>query len=297
MVAVKTNGTSIMRWLLERGADARQTNDKGETALLFAAKNNRADLARLLLEHKADATQVTVDGDTPLLAATKHDNIELMTLLLEHKVNVNQVKTPEKETPLFAATQNSTEAVQLLLEHKADATYSNGRNSVLNSACSYSTVDAVRSLLEHGADEKEEGLALIACDRSEAMTMILLDAGQDTEQVRCWSSLYSRALVKCMKYVLSKIFINRIGAGTFNLTDLVSERSTYFKSIPMYDDRYGKKYQTEIKQKRSLGSAYGITVKHFLPEYLAPHLISDLAKLVVDFMPEDEKCMVYIKNM
>ncbi|OUM62085.1 hypothetical protein PIROE2DRAFT_44650, partial [Piromyces sp. E2] len=45
---------SIVKYLLEHGADIYNRNNKGETPLLIAIKNNYIDLVKLLIEYGAN---------------------------------------------------------------------------------------------------------------------------------------------------------------------------------------------------------------------------------------------------
>lgn len=72
--------------ILERGADALPADNKGDTALHYAARNGSKAgakaLCEMLLEFGADASAVNDAGQTALDIATKEDNEPLVKLLL-----------------------------------------------------------------------------------------------------------------------------------------------------------------------------------------------------------------------
>ncbi len=123
MYAVLYGDTAAMRLLLEKGADVNARNDAGASALLWAADN--LEKTRLLLEHGADVSAVSEEGRTALLAAAGiHGNSAVIKLLLESGAKTS-VKAPwlvADLSPLLAALlAGDEEAVRLLIQHGADA--------------------------------------------------------------------------------------------------------------------------------------------------------------------------------
>jgi ankyrin repeat protein len=104
----ETDGMSIVRMLLERGADPNMqlffrpanvrgtTNTRGSTPLIRAANNGDLALVNLLLEHGADATVYMADRQTPIHAvlagrAPEGRALEIIRALHEAGTDVNVV--------------------------------------------------------------------------------------------------------------------------------------------------------------------------------------------------------------
>ena len=80
--AIHYNHIEIAKLLLERGADVRAKNNRGETPLHWA-KN--VETAKLLLDRGADVNAKNNMGDTPLHLAK---NVEIAKLLIEKGADV-----------------------------------------------------------------------------------------------------------------------------------------------------------------------------------------------------------------
>jgi hypothetical protein len=75
---------SIVRLLLEHGADINMQDEDGWTPLYVASKNGVLEVLRLLLEHGADVEVRNNDGETPLQEAANGGHNEVVELLREH---------------------------------------------------------------------------------------------------------------------------------------------------------------------------------------------------------------------
>jgi len=104
----KTDGLTIVKVLLERGADPNMqlffkpayvrgtTNTRGSTPLIRAATNGDLAVVKLLLEHGADATVYMADRQTPIHAvlagrASEQQALELIRVLHQAGVDVNVI--------------------------------------------------------------------------------------------------------------------------------------------------------------------------------------------------------------
>ena len=78
------NDGSVLRLLLEHGADVNAQNRVGRTPLHRASLNGALEVARLLLEHDADVEAKSIIGETALQEAADRGHEEVVGLLREH---------------------------------------------------------------------------------------------------------------------------------------------------------------------------------------------------------------------
>ena len=75
---------SVLRLLLEHGADVNVQNRIGWTPLLMASFNGALEVVRLFIEHGADVETKTNEGKTALQVAAEEGHGEVVELLREH---------------------------------------------------------------------------------------------------------------------------------------------------------------------------------------------------------------------
>lgn len=132
MYATLYGDIGSMKRLLAAGADPNARNEAGATALMWATSD--LEKTRLLVDHGADVNARSDNGRTPLMvAATRHGSTPILQLLLDHGANP------------------SAQAVGL-----------HGMMTPLSEAGYASDVDAMRTLLAHGADVNGAGANTLA---------------------------------------------------------------------------------------------------------------------------------------
>ena len=180
-----TDNPAGPRWLLEHGADANLAwGDASEAPLHVAARRWDVPMVERLVEHGADVSRRRGDGATPYKLAQLHGNPEIAAWLLDHGAT-DELSPLERFIAACArADRPAADAIlathpalrselrpehHLMLHHPADA----GNAAVLETmlACGFDPqakdkehvtplhraamgghVDAVRVLLEYGAD-------------------------------------------------------------------------------------------------------------------------------------------------
>jgi ankyrin repeat protein len=138
--------------LLANGADARATDNEGNTPLHHAARSTDPAVAALLLDAGAHVDAINGEGESPLAIACGSGNWRLARFLIEHGA---RPEPANGEPALLAAVSGDDDpgGAQLLLRHKArvDARGAQQRTALMQ-ACASGNVDIVGVLLEAGAD-------------------------------------------------------------------------------------------------------------------------------------------------
>lgn len=149
--------------LNEGGANIREKNEEGQTALHLAVLNSHISVISLLLEKGAEIEASDKDGNKPLYIAAKSGNLSLVEALLSFNAQVESFNVKTQTTAFYQAIENDHETVaKSLLEHGADidARVPNGRTA-LCSAVVLGKLNLVEFLLRHGANKRlleEEGV-------------------------------------------------------------------------------------------------------------------------------------------
>jgi len=143
-----------VRLLLSRGAAINAKQVEGRTPLYIAASMGQgASLVKLLLENGANPALATANGMTPLMAASVRGDIEAMKLLVDKNADVNTRNGAGETALMFAATNGSPAAVKFLIDHAADAKAKSKRGeTALGNAGTSGVEETVRMLLDQHAD-------------------------------------------------------------------------------------------------------------------------------------------------
>lgn len=130
-------------------------SDKDESPLMLAALKGQEDVVRKLIDRGAD---VNKPGWTPLHYAATNGHLGIMNLLLEHHAYLD-AESPNKTTPLMmAAFYGTSQAVKLLLEAGADPTLRNEQGlSAVDFAQRGNRPDAAAMIAESIRNRKPKG--------------------------------------------------------------------------------------------------------------------------------------------
>ena len=158
LIAASQSGREeIIGLLLEFGPEwnvQAVTDEKGRTALSWAAGNGHVDTVSLLLKYNFSLS-TDREGRTPLAWASQHGHESVIRLLLEQNADVNS-KDQAGQTPLIMAVQSKHEGVvRLFLELgtvELDWKHPEGGYSALSYASAAGYVTIAQMLLESGAD-------------------------------------------------------------------------------------------------------------------------------------------------
>ena len=152
MWAAQGGHKAVVQLLLEKGANVEAKNKYRETALHGAARGGHEAVVRLLLEKGADVEAKSKYGGTALDGAVRGRHEAVVRLLLENGADV-EAKSKYGGTALCGAVRGGHEAVvRLLLEKEADVdAKSKYEKTALYLAASGGYEVLVRLLLEKGA--------------------------------------------------------------------------------------------------------------------------------------------------
>lgn len=217
MHAIYNQESDKARLLIQQGADVNASNRYGATALYLAAQQGLEDVAILLMSAGANTTTTTPDGETLLMTAAASGSPRLVrSLLADDMENMmigldpNQTEAWKGQTALmWAAARGHIEVMQALIEAGADVDMRSayvkvievdedkrqggfvypdippGRLSALHFAAREGQVEAVRTLIEAGADldlvdeRGSNALILAALNGHFDVAGLLLEAGAD----------------------------------------------------------------------------------------------------------------------
>jgi ankyrin repeat protein len=145
---------SILRLLLERGANPNAAQPGGITPLMGAAQANNTAALQFLLEHKALPDMPTAQGFTALHHAARKGAIPCLKLLLAAGAKTEIAPDIQFQSALhWAVDGDSAEAVEQLVKAGARVNATDSRRATaLHWAASHSRKDALRALLAAGAN-------------------------------------------------------------------------------------------------------------------------------------------------
>lgn len=176
--AIKRDDAATVRTLLGRGFDPDTLDPKGLGGLYLAMREPAPKVAAALIEWPKTNVEIrTRDDESPLMMAALKGHVDLARKLIERGADVNKTGWTALH---YAATGGHLAIIELLLEHHAyiDAESPNGTTPLMMAA-QYGSIDAVRLLLEAGADpglKNQLGLSAIdfahRVNRAEAAELI-----------------------------------------------------------------------------------------------------------------------------
>ena len=184
MYAVLYTNAATLERLLKLGADPNQRNDANATALMWAA--TEMDKTKMLLSHGADVNARSSDMRTPLMiAARKPGNSAVVKLLLDKgaKPNPNLHPSAESSPLLEAATAGDAASLELLLGKGAEVKPVG--ETAINMAVGMECSKCLSLLTSREIDKKDYSLALadIAVTGDVNAVRTLLDHGADVNIV------------------------------------------------------------------------------------------------------------------
>jgi uncharacterized protein len=168
--AVKLDDADTVQTLLGQGFDPNSVDDKGQVPLYLGLRDGSFKVCTVLLNHpQTRIDQANAVGETPLMMAALRGQTEWAGRLLDRGARLNGADNGERPgwTALhYAAAAPDAKTVALLLGRGArvDVRAPNGTTPLMMAA-QYGPEDAVRQLLQKGADPRlKNDLGLTAAD-------------------------------------------------------------------------------------------------------------------------------------
>ena len=113
-IAYEENNFTIMKGLIEKGADVNSISCSGKNLLLDACIKSNFRIAKLLIENGAKMNG-EYKGESLLIHACKKNNLELTKFLIENGADVNYINKDEQTALLVAYEKKYFDIVDFLL--------------------------------------------------------------------------------------------------------------------------------------------------------------------------------------
>lgn len=161
MFAAWGGHAEIVRLLIRAGASVNAVSGSGATALMFASQSGYVDVVQdLILQGNADPDIQSPNGETALSLATSSGHLNIVSFLSTRGAARNSRTNGERVTPLMKAIlREDREAVNLLLDSNPDLEIKDRRGrTALVYAVIRGNMGIVARLLERGADPNTRDL-------------------------------------------------------------------------------------------------------------------------------------------
>lgn len=113
LLKLRSKSKDIVELLIDHGADVNNT-DSRYTALLFSSQKGYTSLVKLLLEKGADVNAKTPNKNTALILASANGHVSIVEMLLDRGVNVNE-KNGKYSALMYALENGHGNVVETLL--------------------------------------------------------------------------------------------------------------------------------------------------------------------------------------
>lgn len=186
--ACYNNDIATVSWLLKKGANAFEENNKGETAYSYAALGNHQESVKIIGTAYLEKWKKLPDrfSDEQLVFAIENDLTFVINEFLNNGTNVGY-EIPSTGIPLLilAVFGDSKEVIKLLLSKNADPNIRFDTRPAISISAMFGQYDICKTLLESGADPnladgtKSTALMMAVKERYIDVESLLLKFGAD----------------------------------------------------------------------------------------------------------------------
>lgn len=166
-VAVSRDDVSTVNGLLRRGFDPNTRNPQGQVGLTLALQNGSLKVFEALMaSRQLDVNALNGQDESPLMMAALKGYADAVKALIERDADVNKTGWAPLHYAATSTSPQSAAIVAMLIEAHAyvDASSPNGTTPLMMAA-QYGTNDALKVLLDEGADPAlKNQLGLTAAD-------------------------------------------------------------------------------------------------------------------------------------
>ena len=152
--AAKNGHEGVLRLLLERGVDINLRDLHFQTALMYAAENGHESVVRFLLERGADPRYRGLHDKIAFVYAAENGHVEVLRLLMNHDAGLNLLMDIEKQNLLIRSVENGhVEVLRLLMNYDAglNLLMDVEKQSLLINAVKNGNTEILEVLLDNGA--------------------------------------------------------------------------------------------------------------------------------------------------
>jgi ankyrin repeat protein len=139
----------VLAWCLDHGVDPNQPDDFGETPLMEAANRGATGCVRALLAANADLTATTGTGDYAITMASNFDTVKV---LIEAGADINTIDGCGYGLLKSSAERGLITFATALLKAGANPDATSTGDTALHTATCYDELALMRELFAHGAN-------------------------------------------------------------------------------------------------------------------------------------------------
>jgi len=111
--AVKKGEINEVEWLIDE-VDVDAGDDRGWTAMMWAAARNKTEIAEILIEYGADVDARDKNSITALMVAAKHGHTNMVKILLEADADVEMMDKDNMTALMWAVKNRHSKTAELL---------------------------------------------------------------------------------------------------------------------------------------------------------------------------------------